>query len=254
VNSRLERYAVRIAYLVRYEGLVTATRVCLSELLALAGVQRRSGFRYGAYYDALTGVETAGAIPPSELDMPAADRDHSNEYAPTPAPIVRHLLGSIDIHFEQFEFVDFGSGKGRVLLVAAEWPFSRVTGVEVSPTLHRIACENIAAHRRRVPTAPAIRSVRMGVADYQIPAEPSVLFFFNPFDDSVFRAVLDNVEASLLAKPRPMILVYYHATETDRRMVERLGLFRLQRQGTYDGHTWWIYGTDDRSKGSLAAA
>jgi hypothetical protein len=166
---------------------------------------------------------------------------------------VRHILGSIDIPFEHFDFVDFGSGKGRVLLVAAERPFSRVIGVEVSPTLHRIACDNIAAFRRRVPTSPEIKSIRMDVADFRLPLEPCVLFFFNPFDESVFQSVLDNVEASLRAHPRRTILVYYHATETDRTMVERLGMFRLQRRGTFDGHAWWIYATSP-AKGSLAAA
>jgi SAM-dependent methyltransferase len=244
---------MRIAYLVRYEGIVTAVKVCLSELLGLLGIRRQADFRYGAYYDALTGVDTAGAIPPRDLDISPNHRAHSNEYAPTPAPIVRHILGSIEIPFERFDFVDFGSGKGRVLLVAAERPFARVIGVEVSPSLDAIARDNIAAYRRRVPASPEIESIRMDVADYCLPTDPCVLFFFNPFDESVFQRVLDNVETSLKEHPRPAILVYYHATETDRQMVERLGMFRLRRRGTYDNHSWWIYSTPQPPP-SLAAA
>ena len=37
-------------------------------------------------------------------------------------------MASLEIDFSQFTFIDIGSGKGRALLLAAEYPFRRVVG------------------------------------------------------------------------------------------------------------------------------
>ncbi len=52
-------------------------------------------------------------------------------------------ISSLLIDYRQFVFVDFGFGKGTALLLATEFPFKRIIGVEFSPELHRIAEENI---------------------------------------------------------------------------------------------------------------
>ena len=45
-------------------------------------------------------------------------------------------------------FVDFGSGKGRAILVASRLPFRKVIGVEYSEPLTKIAQENISIFRK----------------------------------------------------------------------------------------------------------
>ncbi len=46
------------------------------------------------------------------------------------------------------QFVDIGSGKGRVLIAAAEHPFLQVAGVEYSKELHEAALNNIRSAKR----------------------------------------------------------------------------------------------------------
>ena len=47
-------------------------------------------------------------------------------------------------------FVDFGSGKGRVVYQGARYPFARVVGVEISEDMNRVARENVERMRAQL--------------------------------------------------------------------------------------------------------
>ncbi len=54
-------------------------------------------------------------------------------------PLLRmfqQAFARLDIDFEKFTFVDLGAGKGRIMLLASNFPFQRVLGVEFVPELH----------------------------------------------------------------------------------------------------------------------
>ncbi len=68
-------------------------------------------------------------------------------YQPTDPALFQEIMASLPIEFEQFAFVDLGSGKGRTLLMASEYPFKRIVGVELIAELHRAAEENIRDYR-----------------------------------------------------------------------------------------------------------
>jgi hypothetical protein len=64
-------------------------------------------------------------------------------YTATTASLIYEILKSLPLQSNTFAFVDMGSGKGRALLVASEFPFAKIVGVELSQHLHQIAEENI---------------------------------------------------------------------------------------------------------------
>src|SRR5271167_2282557 len=68
-------------------------------------------------------------------------------YQPTEPALFREMLATLmssaKIEFGEFTFIDIGSGKGRALLMAADYPFRRILGIELLPELHRVAKENI---------------------------------------------------------------------------------------------------------------
>lgn len=110
-------------------------------------------------------------------------------------------------------FVDFGSGMGRVVFLAARrYPFARVEGVEISPVLHAIAEANIARNRRRLRCRD-VRLVNVDALDYAIPPDMTVAFFFNPFKGRTFAAVIGRVLASIDAHPRAVRLIYANPVE-----------------------------------------
>jgi hypothetical protein len=79
----------------------------------------------------------------SDLDIASPNWIDGNDYAAIDPERFRRVISSFDIAFEDFTFIDFGSGKGRALLLASEFPFRRILGLEFSPELHRVVMGNI---------------------------------------------------------------------------------------------------------------
>jgi hypothetical protein len=142
-------------------------------------------------------------------------------YEPTPEDTFHEMMSNLPLDARDFVFVDFGSGKGKVLMLAAQYPFRRVVGVELWEDLHQIALGNIERFRRHRACAAETVSVRMDAADFPIPEEPLVLYFFNPFPEAVVGRVLENLERSLERAPRRVYVLFYapvrRGTPWDRR-------------------------------------
>jgi len=47
-------------------------------------------------------------------------------YQPTEPALFQEMMASLPIEFDQFTFIDLGSGKGRTLLMASEYPFMKI--------------------------------------------------------------------------------------------------------------------------------
>ena len=113
---------------------------------------------------------------------------------------------------QDFTFVDLGSGKGRALLMAAQHGFRHITGVEFMPEWHRTAEENISKYAASCVAenrpAAMIESICMDARDFQFPAGPLVVYLFNPFPESTFVAVLENLRKSAEQAPRPVYIAY----------------------------------------------
>ena len=118
-------------------------------------------------------------------------------------------------HLGEFTFVDLGSGKGRVLLMAASYGFKRIIGVEYMPEWHRVADENIRKFVAEHKIAASIQNVCMDARDFDFPAGPLMVYLFNPFPEPIMAAVLERLRQSLFKNPRPLLVAYrYPELET----------------------------------------
>jgi tRNA G46 methylase TrmB len=104
-------------------------------------------------------------------------------------------------------FADFGSGKGKMVFLAARYPFKRVIGIEISKSLHDIAQKNI-QNTQKTFACKNIDLINMDVLDYEIPDDLTIAYFFNPFVNEIFIRVIDNIHHSFLQAPRPIWIVY----------------------------------------------
>jgi SAM-dependent methyltransferase len=132
-------------------------------------------------------------------------------------------LERLPIRHDEFTLVDVGSGKGRVVLIAAELPFRRIIGVEFASELHDIAVSNV---RRARPDDPRVELVCQDVTGYELPDEPLVLYFYGPFLAPIMRIVMDRVTDSLRVSPRPAYLVLFTTPDLQRE-AEMVGFERL---------------------------
>jgi predicted RNA methylase len=117
------------------------------------------------------------------------------------------MFNALPIDCREFTFIDIGSGKGRALLLASEFSFQRIIGVELLPELHRIAQENIVKFTARNSSPPMI-SINVDATEFDFPDEPLVVFLFHPLPEVGFRKVFANLQQSLNFAPRPAFLVY----------------------------------------------
>lgn len=155
--------------------------------------------------DRALGMET---WKPEEYEDLEFGPDQGVKYEPTPWSNllqVHRILSDMSIS-ERDVFVDLGSGKGRVILTAAQFPFKRIVGVEISQRLHEISRLNVS--RRPQGTCREIELVNLNAIDYRLPHDASVLYMYNPFKGDVFEGVLGHIRKSIETEPRPVTIIY----------------------------------------------
>jgi SAM-dependent methyltransferase len=193
------------------------------------------------WYERRLGIETRGTV---SRDVLGYDDPDCHPYGASSYGNLRRILRALRVQPGSGDLlVDFGSGKGRVLVRAALEPFERIIGVERSPDLSDLARRNIERARARL-ACQNIDVVTADAAAFDLPDAATIVFFASPFAGAVLDAVLDHIEASLTRAPRRLRVVSHgydpaNAFEQQIRGREWLALrveVRLQR-----GHCAWIY-------------
>lgn len=199
-------------------------------------------------------ISTGGKVLPSELGFDGDRAQHAVEYYPTSRLEFSMLLEqlSTDRDLRQFTFIDFGSGKGRVILMASEFPFRRCIGVELSPMLHEAAVRNIETFRSPRQSCLDVESNLGDATSFKFPVEPLVVFFFNPFDDTVLSPVLHNLQMSWGQQPRDIICIYHNPVH--RKLFDESEFWREEPQYFGDDDQWFVYASANSSTESVSAA
>lgn len=135
-------------------------------------------------------------------------------YQPTESALFHEMLTALGeqnrINFHDFIFIDLGSGKGRTLLMASDYPFRRIVGLELLPPLHRTALDNLSKYRNESQKCFALESMCADATQYVFPAEPTILYLFNPFHKAGLRRVIVNLEESLHQHPHALYVLYHN--------------------------------------------
>jgi len=178
------------------------------ELLRDLTPQRRRS-RYGDIdYDFDYGVDTTWAT--ISLRTRLRELLSGGQYQPSDPALFHLIVSTVPAQPEAFTFIDLGSGKGRTLLMASEYPFRKIIGVELLEELNAIAQQNIVRYKSDRQKCFHLESRTGDARDFEFPAEPIVLYLFNPFPDHVMRAVLGNLRRSLEAAPREIYVIYHN--------------------------------------------
>lgn len=178
-------------------------------------------------------IDTAREVDLVDLGV---DAHHRVRYEPSGWRDLRRILRVDDVSTEDV-FVDVGSGKGRVVLQAARYPFRRIVGVELSGRLTAIAAANIQASRTRLRCTD-IELVTADIVDYELPADSTVVYLYNPFRGPVFQSFVDELIASVDRHPRTVRVIY--RTPMEQSLLMATGRVRLVRHvpGLRPGHAW----------------
>ena len=175
-------------------------------------------------FDEEHGTDTDGTRTIASLDVVASPVAlYAVQYQPTGAQLLRDQLDKLNIDVAQFTFVDFGSGKGRVLLIAAERPFREVIGIEFSRELHEIALRNIGRLPPHLDRRAPVRSVNGDAAEVELPKGNLVCYFNNPFGPPIISRVAERLVAHHRDHGCNILVVY--VVPRHRDVFERSGIF-----------------------------
>jgi SAM-dependent methyltransferase len=211
----------------------------LDELRKRASLEGRLD-RLDRVFDREHSVKTNYVVELEDLNDPEHAR-FGHRHQPTPAAVLQLILGGLPIQYADFVFVDLGCGMGRAVFLASEFPFRKIIGVEFSAEFHRIAEQNRASFRSRSQKCTSIEFVCADAAEYSLPAENTVIYLFNPFENPVVRRVVDNIGRSLEKHPREILIVYYNPEGADV-MDSAPFLEKVQSSGPRPGiHAYAIY-------------
>ncbi|MGB4846060.1 MAG: class I SAM-dependent methyltransferase [Ferruginibacter sp.] len=151
-------------------------------------------------------INTTGEDELIKLEELGIDISHATVYMPVSYNLVEEI-------FEQLQssgrnhFLDMGCGKGRALCVATHYGFNKVTGIDLSKDLCEIATENLSLTNHKFPDLQ-FKIINNDAFYFEIPDDVDCIFFFNPFDEIIMSAVVNNIFESLQNNPRKLHIIY----------------------------------------------
>jgi SAM-dependent methyltransferase len=193
-------------------ALQLAAEIVTSPITSRLRMRRKRAIRRAIddQFDRTRGVDTGGTLEPDELGATGSSVDQITLYqAVYPGPFTE-VIEQLPIDFQRFTFIDIGSGKGRALFLAAEYPFEKIVGIELSPELCRVAEANFTSYHSPTQRCRAIEVRCQDALEFELPALPTLLFFYNPFQEALMRQIVEKVAQSLAASPRPLYVVYFN--------------------------------------------
>jgi len=192
------------------------------------------------WFDFRYGVDTCSWSELEGLTIASDNRARGNRYQPTRLLLLRRLFKAVEPALPADRvLVDFGSGKGRVLLVASEFGFREARGVEFAHELCETSRRNVTRYKARTRVRMEFSIIESDAARYQIRPEENVFILCNPFDGTILKAVLDNITASIQKHPRKVWIMYYNPRWS--QVVEQQNDFARFEEFTYWGFKFIVY-------------
>ena len=123
-----------------------------------------------------------------------------NKYQPVGYRRLRQVLRLARRMNPQSTFVDIGCGLGRPIILALEFGFPNVIGIDISDKLIDLCKKNIPKGQDNV------KLICCDVEDYSFPIGPLTVFLFNPFD----RKRLENLVSKLEETNSNSLIIYFN--------------------------------------------
>lgn len=184
------------------------------------------------WFDRTRNIRTARNLSCEEAGIPIAQHADSESYQPARPHHIRKAIAATSVRdFAEYVYIDLGSGKGRTLFVAAEFPFREVIGVELSRRLHEEASGNTRSFRLTRRRSGPIVTLHADAKEFAFPDSKVVLYLFNPFGASTTAAVLRNLQESMSRCPRHVVIVLLWPRYSE--MVARIEGMSLYAESNY---------------------
>ncbi len=170
-------------------------------------------------------VETAREELLREMGVAADAINRGNTvYRVTWGSLIRKAMAQLDIDPRRYSFIDYGSGKGKAMLMASDYPFKTIIGLEYAKRLHDIAAENCRTYRSANQQCHSLEPTLCDVLEYTPPPGPIVCFMCNPFDETTLASVFDSWRARYEDGEREIRILYLNM----RNVAEKAAVLKNQ--------------------------
>jgi SAM-dependent methyltransferase len=177
------------------------------------------------WYDVVHNVKTRHRMPLSKLNIVGEQAAHAQFYEATDSTCLTGLLRGLPIQHNRFLFVDLGAGKGKTLMLAAELPFKKVLGLELSPVLSDFARRNCTTFRSKKQACKNLEVICGDAAEFAFPSDPLVIYMFNPFSELILSRVMTNLMQSYGEHPRDVFVIYHNPAHS--HVIENCRFFEV---------------------------
>jgi SAM-dependent methyltransferase len=160
-------------------------------------------------FDRAHNVDTSGYLAADKIHTDPKMKDLVIPYSASQASIIREALLALG-DVSEYTFIDFGCGKGRATLVATEFPFQQIVGVELSSTLAEVGRRNAEIFAKRFPDRPKIRIYTENVLNYELPKGKLVVYMYHSFARPVLAEILKRLAASVAKGHNTHLFVIYY--------------------------------------------
>ena len=207
--------------------------------MVAAKKRKQSGSSPMHPFDLLHGTDTGSLIPGDDLATGHRHDRHITAYHGVAPSLFRKLMArwlSLAQHpVEPTNFIDVGAGKGRAMLLAAEYPFRRILGVELHPALAAIARLNIERWQAK-RSSPPMRLVEDDALRLRVPAGRCLFFLFNPFDVILMERLLTKLAHHFRQRPGALDILYVNDEQRSLIMEEHRCFQELWRGRIHLSH------------------
>ena len=164
-------------------------------------------------YDKFYGIDTC------EIDRLDDNRTINYEYVPSWYLSLRYIFTKYGFNPNDV-LVDFGCGKGRVLIMAANHGCANAIGVVVNKRMYNQAIVNIDKYLERKSGLANISIINEDAKKFVVKSEYNKFFLYNPFHLKVLIYVLKNISNSLATCPRKIMLFLFDPQEFVIKCIE----------------------------------
>lgn len=201
-------------------------------------LKRQARYQLCAYFstrwDSKYGVDTSGQIDLADIEVLGPNRGSGYAAVSTSPQAYAFLSAFFPAAWKDFTFVDIGSGKGRVMMLAALQGFDTILGIEFAPLICRMAKENLARFSGRRPASWSILNADASTVD--LPSGvPLLVYSFNPFKVEMWERFIPVLLRAHNTSKQPICLVLSGTipeTLSDAAaLIERTGVFRESARG-----------------------
>ncbi len=222
----------------------------LSRLVRGVGVQKTFSLmvsyvddQHLRLFDRRYGIKTSGYISLASTSFAPDRLPDATIYAPVNGWAFRRLLHELNLP-RSLHFVDLGCGLGRACILAGEYGFDKVTGVELASELCAMARKNITSCRLPAGRLSTIDICQMDAMDFCGRTDDDVFFMFRPFTWTFLLSILDKLVERAASLEKPVIIIYSERMMHDDSYAKAFSgnrAFRKVREMGMHGQAFFIY-------------